>query len=83
MAGGCNSEGYDGGNKSTMRNGLQGKQLCEQVPLFTKEWLRHNWRLLPSERVGWKDSDGVEHGCTRCSQSMRNEGAFGLIGLLE
>ncbi len=60
---------------------LTGKQLCEQVPLFTKEWLRHNWRLLPSERVGWKDSDGVEHGCTRCYPKhkilrMVNEGAF-------
>ena len=60
---------------------LTGKQLCEQVPLFTKEWLRHNWRMLPSERVGWKDSDGVEHECTRCYPKkkilrMISDGAF-------
>jgi hypothetical protein len=60
---------------------LTGKQLCDQVPLFTKEWLRHNWRMLPSERVGWKDSDGVYHECTRCYPKkkilrMISDGAF-------
>ena len=60
---------------------LTGKQLCDQVPLFTKEWLRHNWRMLPSERVGWKDSDGVDHECTRCYPKkkilrMISDGAF-------
>jgi hypothetical protein len=60
---------------------LTPKQLCDQVPLFTKEWLRHNWRMLPSERVGWKDSDGVDHECTRCYPKkkilrMISDGAF-------
>lgn len=60
---------------------LTSKQLCEQIPLFTKEWLRHNWRLLPSEHVSWIDADGEEHECTRCFPKkkilrMISEGAF-------
>jgi hypothetical protein len=60
---------------------LTGKQLCEQIPLFNKEWMRHNWRMLPSERVRWKDSNGEEHECTRCYPKhkilrMISEGAF-------
>ena len=60
---------------------LTGKQLCEQVPLFNQEWLRHNWRLLPCERVAWMDSDGAEHECTRCFPKkkilrMISEGSF-------
>lgn len=60
---------------------LTSEQLCEQVPLFKREWLRHNYNKLPNERVAWKDAQGVEHSCGRCFPKKRilrmvAEGAF-------
>ena len=60
---------------------LTPKQLCEQIPLFNEEWLRHNWKLLPCEHVEWRDKNGVIHECNRRFPKkkilrMISEGAF-------
>lgn len=60
------------------------KQLCEQVPLFNAEWLKHNWQKLPNERVRWEDEQGNVHECTRCYPKkkilrMISEGHFRMM----
>lgn len=60
------------------------KQLCEQVPLFNAEWLKHNWQKLPNERVRWEDEQGNVHECTRCYPKkkilrMISEGNFRMM----
>ena len=40
---------------------LTGKQLCEQVGFFTKEWLKRYGMTLPREVVKVRDENGVVH----------------------
>lgn len=41
-------------------------QLCQDIPLFTKEWLKRYGALLPRECIRVKDVDGGSHNTRWC-----------------
>lgn len=50
---------------------LTGEQLCEAVPLFTKEWLHRYGQTLPRECVRVTTTDGVMHKTGWCYPKMK------------
>ena len=50
---------------------LTGEQLCEAVPLFTKEWLHRYGQTLPRECVRVTTPDGVMHKTGWCYPKMK------------
>lgn len=50
---------------------LTGEQLCEAVPLFTKEWLHRYGQMLPRECVRVTTADGVMHKTGWCYPKMK------------
>ena len=40
---------------------LTGRQLCEQVGMFTEKWLKLYGDRIPRERIRVVDDNGVEH----------------------
>ena len=40
---------------------LTAEQLCKQIPMFKLDWVRRNWKRIPSERMTWEDANGIFH----------------------
>lgn len=45
---------------------LTGDQLCSQVGMFTRDWLKRYGHMLPRERVRVTDADGTSHRTGWC-----------------
>ena len=45
---------------------LTAEQLCRQIPLFRLDWVRRNGEKISSERLAWKDENGIIHESSRC-----------------
>lgn len=50
---------------------LTGSQLCEVMPVFTKEWLHRYGSTLPRECVRVTTNDGVTHKTSWCYPKMK------------
>ena len=50
---------------------LTAEQLCEEIPIFNKDWLARNGKKLPRERVCWMDENGTNHNLKFCYPQKR------------
>lgn len=45
---------------------LTGEQLCEEIPLFTRQWLKLHGQRIPRECICVVDENGVQHRSRWC-----------------